>query len=46
MPQPVKIQTVMEPFLDLVAGRGPGIGGEGVKGLAPFMGRGEAKFLT
>ena len=46
MPQPVKIHTVMEPFLDLAAGRGLGIGVEGVEGMAPFMGHGESKFLT
>ena len=46
MPQPVKIHTVMEPFLDLAARRGHGIGRNGVEGLAPFMGHGESKFLT
>ena len=46
MPKSVEIKTVMEPVLDLAARRGHGIGRNGVKGLAPFMGQGESKFLT
>ena len=46
MPKSVEIKTVMEPFLDLAARRGHGIGRNGVEGLAPFMGHGESKFLT
>ena len=46
MPKSVEIKTVMEPFLDLAARRGLGIGRKVVERLAPFMGHGKAKFLT